>query len=233
MSLSIQSQTPQVSVRFGHAAMAATASEGAFSKILGIVDFNHGIGQSTLPHCQVIYAACIASRFVGALQRRSWNEFRETLFRDPAGWTLWFYATPMIHRGFVRWLAPKELQPALLGRKEYTPGKGIWKPLKWLNAKLNPLAWWELPSAKQIAERLEQSLHALAEQCGGKETELFRKGEKALQSYFGKVKLYRNLASFFGLILSVLSLGVGINLINMALTRRNVQAKKAGLNQVG
>jgi hypothetical protein len=184
------------------------------------------IGKSTMRHNQLIYGVCIVSRLLAA-SKRSWNEVREHAFRDIFGWTFWFYATPMILRGFLKALAPKDVQDVVI-RSVPEPAPGNF--LKKLNWMINPLANTEIATTEQIKERLSQAIHQIKE-TAVKSPELANKAataEKALESLMTKARIWRNGASGFSIVLATVLLGISIPMFNILMTKRNVKAGQTG-----
>lgn len=194
---------------------------GAFSEF----DFID-IGKSTMRHNQLIYGVCIGSRLLAA-SKRSWNEVREHAFRDLFGWGFWFYATPMILRGFLKTLAPKDVQDVVIRSVPKPTQGGFFKKLNWW---LNPLVNTEIATTEQIKERLSQAIHQIKE-TAVKSPELASKAataEKAVEALMGKARIWRNGASGFSIVLATLLLGISIPMFNILMTKRNVQAGQTG-----
>jgi hypothetical protein len=184
------------------------------------------IGKSTMRHNQLIYGVCIVSRLLAA-SKRSWNEVREHAFRDLFGWAFWFYATPMILRGFLKALAPKDVQDVVIRRIPKPEQGGMLKKLNWW---INPLVNTEIATTEQIKERLSQAIHQLKE-TAVKSPELAGKAataEKALEALMGKARVWRNGASGFSIVLAIALLGISIPLFNIMMTKRNVEAGHSG-----
>ncbi|MBY0404858.1 MAG: hypothetical protein K2X66_13240 [Cyanobacteria bacterium] len=200
--------------------------QGGLFEALSEFDFTEA-GKSTMRHNQLIYASCIVSRVLAA-STRSWNEVREHALRDILGWTFWFYATPMIQRGFLKVFAPKDIKPMVIQNYPKPEGTGLWATLKRINWHINPLSRWNIPSSAQIEERMHQALGLLKKDSEGMAPEVLKKSEELIQKTFGKAKQFRNYSSAFGLVVAIALLGIGIPMLNVLMTRRNVAAAKNG-----
>jgi hypothetical protein len=198
--------------------------QGAFQNFANALDFED-MAASSFRHSQFIYTACILSRMIAA-RDRSWNEVREHGVRDILGWTFWFYAIPMVHRLFLAGFAPEDVKPVLLKANERPSGeaaKGIMGWLRKANWTINPLARWSVPSGNQIKERGKQLIHKLIEI--GAESHEIQAAEKLLE----KQSRWRSYASAMGLGIAFALLGIGINWLNIQITRKNVAEGKVGL----
>ncbi|MEM0950685.1 MAG: hypothetical protein AAGI66_00905 [Cyanobacteria bacterium P01_H01_bin.74] len=171
----------------------------------------------------LIYPGIIGWRLTAANNRRrdseskSWNEVREVLIRDPIGMLFWVFTTPIVQRLTIA-RQPKAIKQSLLDLNK-APEKG-W--LAKLNYAINPLAKYGLPSNQQVEDHKTQTLMQLKEAGVKPESKAYQTTEKFLDKLIEK----RNTASMASLILSVAVLGFGINMVNFALTRRNVEARK-------
>ena len=187
------------------------------------------LGVSAVNQNKVNYAAVISSRvYVGT--QRSENEWKENLLRDAVGWTFWFYASDMIRKLYlvqVASKAPDAFMGLLLYKKprpENLPKTAAplqkmarsWEQLNW-DLK-NPSMRWEIPSSKQIEQRSEQFVHQLQKELKGPELE---KATKHVKDLMGRAKTHRNLAGFWGILISTTLLGVTIPMFNIFMTRRN------------
>lgn len=207
-------------VPFG-STVVATRQAGKF---LQRMDFE-ALAQSTIPQIQVVYGLCILSRIAAAAQR-SKNEVRETLTRDSLGYIFWFYATPIVQKLFLKFVPPAHYSRILVQKKTEAPqGNGFLNRMKQINFKLNPLSRWELPSSTQLENRMEQALHYLEEQGVATTSPLYKNKEKV----FKQLIKWRRLSTFSGIAMTIALLGIGINLINIAITKKRVAEGKVGL----
>lgn len=170
------------------------------SRVLSSLDYAQ-TGQSSTNQNKLIYGMNIVSRLAAA---RGWNEFGEIGRRDILGWLFWFYTTPLIQRAVIA-CAPKEVRQALLTQTPKPEGGGL-KQLLW---RFNPLVRWHLTSLPQIKDYIQNPLY------------------KEQLPFLYKVRNWRAGAAGVGLGIAMLALGVGINLLNIAITRKNVQAGKS------
>ncbi len=189
------------------------------SGLMRFLDFQE-LASATINQIKVIYGLCIMSRILAA-STRSKNEVREVATRDSMGFTFWFFATPMIQRLFLRFLSPKDLRPGLIVEKAKpaATGGGLMNTLKRLSWEISPLARWEIPSAHQVKDRMAHALQALEKQGISHSDEAFIKMEK----HFKNLIKWRSLATGLGWAITIALLGVGINLYNIYMTRRNLE----------
>jgi hypothetical protein len=153
-------------------------------------------GVTTTPMNMTIYGSNILSRLAAA---RTANEFWENLRRDGLGWACWFYTTPIVQRLVVR-CSPKHVREALLTENP-KPVTGLLQKLNW---QVNPLMRWHLTSSNQILDYLNKPQYA-------KEA-----------AFLNELRLWRTGASAVGLLMALFVLGIGINLVNIAITKANV-----------
>lgn len=186
--------------------------------LMRFLDFEE-LAFATINQIKVIYGLCIMSRILAA-STRSKNEVREVATRDSMGYTFWFFATPMIQRLFLRFLSPKDLRPGLIVEKAKPEATGgLMNTLKRISWEISPLARWEIPSAHQVKDRMAHALQALEKQGVSHTDEAFIKMEK----HFKNLIKWRSLATGLGWGITIALLGVGINLYNIYMTRRNLE----------
>jgi|GEM_PF-6619381 len=202
-------------------------------KLLEHLDFTD-IGASPVKQIGVIFSALIIWRLLAANERRRasvskrWNELRENLMRDLLGFAFWFLGVPVLQRLYLGMVAKRnpKLQHILIQRTHMeTKGKGV---LGWIKAN-NPLTNRYIPSSQQVKDWMEQ---ALLELKVDKTHPVYQQTQKEFLRFIK----HRNLATALGLGSTILLLGVGINLLNFYLTRKNVtrelnaQAAPTGTN---
>lgn len=212
---------PAVTPKFGNAAaVVAKAGMDNFrvNGLMRFLDFQE-LAAATINQIKVIYGLCILSR-IAAAATRSKNEVREVATRDSMGYAFWFFATPMIQRLFLRFCSPEDLRPGLIVEKakpEAAPG--IMNKLKRLSWQISPLSRWEIPSAHQVKDRMAHALQALEKQGISHSDEAYVK----MQKHFKSLVKWRSLATGLGWGITIALLGVGINLYNIYMTKRNLQ----------
>ena len=199
---------------------------GAYSNLLNHLDYR-SFGTSSVSQIQVVYAGCILWRLIAANERRrksptkSWNEVREILRRDPFGYMLWFFATPMLQRAILVYISkyhdPSIGESLRRTNPKIAQGKGLLGKLKaW-----NPLYRIEIPSSAQIKDLWVQCQKDLEKAGFTKGTPAFQK----VQAHCQKLLMYRNIATGLGLLNTIAWLGLIINLLNFYLTRKNVEKR--------
>lgn len=180
------------------------------------------LGIATIPQIMLIYGMCILSRMYNAWVR-SKNEFREEVVRDSMGFSFWFFGTPIIQRAFLKLCAPApyrqallEINPKPLGRFSSLPLKEKARALNWY---LNPLARYSLPSTKQVQEQEKLALEKMEK--AGYTT---HSGEFAhVRDYYKNLVKWRNFATGLGYLVTIGLIGIGINLYNIHITKKNMQ----------
>lgn len=197
-------------------------------RILEHLDFT-AVGASPVKQIAVIFSSLITWRLLAANERRRasvskrWNEMRENLLRDLLGFGFWFLGVPVLQRVYLD-LATRN-KPQLKGiliRHEKTQAAEIKGVLDWLKAN-NPLHNRYIPSSQQVKDQMHQTLGAMLRAGAQLGQDAYRKTEA---DYLNLVK-HRNLATALGLGSTILLLGVGINLLNFWLTKRNVSQSDA------
>lgn len=160
-------------------------------------------GKTATPQNKGIYAISIISRLAVA---RGYNEIGEICRRDMLGWLFWFYTTPLIQRAVIA-CAPAKVRSALLRQTPRPRGSGMLTSLNWT---LNPITRWHLASSAQIMDYIRNPRL------------------KSQLSFLNQLRRWRAGASAVGILAAFFALGVGINLINIAVTRNNVLSGKTG-----
>jgi hypothetical protein len=193
------------------------------------LDFKQ-MGASHINQIQVIYAACILWRLVAANERRkaspskSFNEIRESILRDSMGYFFWFFATPILQRAYLGLATPKEIRNSLI-QANPKAGKGL---NGFLN-QFNPLSNWNIPSSEQVKDQMEQALVALKGQKDQMGKTTYEAAKKSTEKFYSELMKHRNIATAVGLGATIALLGIGINLLNFHMTRKNVERRKAEL----
>lgn len=202
-----------------------------YRKLLNQLDFRE-MGTSYVNQIKIVYAACIAWRLVAANERRkssplkSWNEVRENALRDSMGYMFWFFATPLLQRGILAYFTKKnpEIGHSLYQMDaEVAKGKGLMGQLK----KWNPLYSVNIPSSEQVNNQKELALHHLKKA----NIEVTDAAYKATEAFYKKIFMYRNIATGLGLINTIALIGIGINLLNFHLTRKNMEFRKTAMQR--
>ncbi len=185
---------------------------------LKILDF-HTLGASTVAQNKLIYAAVIASRL---WKSRSWNEVRENASRDVLGWYSWFMGSPLMQTALVCGLVSPKIRDLMVTR--LNQDAPIIKKLGW--TFLNPSKLWLITSDVQLHQRKEQMIRAIQRHPGLQKNGVGQKMISQIEKRFNKAIFNRSLVSFAGLMFTFLMLGVGINLINIALTKSALRKKQ-------
>lgn len=204
---------PQVKprpARFGNAPAAPL--------LLKALDFAN-LGTSTVGQNKLIYGLVIGSR-VG--YSRSANERWENIRRDALGWYSWFMGSPLLQVGIVTGLIPlvakgsKELMLRNLNQSASFPKKILY-------TLFAPSKLWLLASDKQLHQRKEQIIAFLRQsKSAGKMAEIAK-----VDNLFSKTIMLRGMTSLIGLGFTIMLLGVGINLINIAMTKAALRKNQA------
>jgi len=202
---------------------------GRFSRgFRHIFDFNKP-GIAMVKQNMLIYSIVICSRVAAAYQRGlasgSFEEVREHAVRDSLGLTFWFFAGTFMQRVALR-LIPKQYRDALVfnpymesktTQRLATKTDGWSKFQNKLRQELSFLFKGEVVSAKQAQQRGELIFKHFAE--SGIKT------PKKLERYLRNLRNISNFIWLFGLLITIGLLGIGINFINIAITRKNVAKK--------
>jgi hypothetical protein len=204
------------------------------SGLLRELDFSE-LAQSHITQIQLVYASCIASRIGAAYYRsehsptKSRNEIRESILRDGTGYLFWFFATPIVQRLFLRAVTPQPYKDALLHLNPSPEARGIWGILKKANWMFNPIARYTIPSSRQVGNHKAQALHDLVEAGIEMGSDAYKKTE----NYYKTLTKYRNFATAVGLGMTILLIGIGINLLNFYLTNQNVAKQRRMMGMAG
>lgn len=200
-------------------------------RILEHLDFT-AVGASPVKQIAIIFSSLITWRLLAANERRKasvskrWNELRENLMRDLLGFAFWFLGVPVLQRFYLGAVAQKnpKLKDILIRNvaDESKKPKGI---LSWLKGN-NPLNNWYIPSSQQVKDQMHQALASLEKAGMGANHNAYIQTQTA---YLHLIK-HRNFATALGLGSTILLLGVGINLLNFYLTRKNVTSNLPASN---
>ncbi len=194
-------QSQKQHARFGN--MGVTA----IPMVLKVADFAT-LGKATELMNRIIYGAVIGSRIGFS---RSPKEAWENARRDMLGWYFWFMGSPIMQTLMVLGLGlvKPEANKVLISKVDNKAPA----PIKFLQFMFNPGRIYTIASDKQIHQRRDQVIRdMIARKASRVEIE-------GVKKFFGHMANYRALVSFIGLIFTFLSLGIGINLINIALTK--------------
>lgn len=181
--------------------------------LLKNLDF-HNVGETLLGQSMIIYALVISSRVAAA---RSKNERFEVMRRDFLGWYSWFFGVPLLQFGLTNLLTmgnPKLREILIQTRK----GSGTF--FSKINRIVNPTSRFFTTTIHQLKQREAQIL-ALMEKNGTGLREM-----RQVRQLFNKASNIQVLTSFIGLAFTIFAIGIGINLLNIALTRKNVERLK-------
>jgi hypothetical protein len=88
---------------------------------------------------------------------------------------------------------------------------------------LGVLLNWDIPTSQQVHE---QMLHTLSEMKEG------TKAHKATQEFYERLLSYRNTATGLGMLTTITLLGIGINFLNIHITRRNMERRATEAKQM-
>jgi len=194
-------------------------------KLLKTFDFR-SLGTTTLVQAQVIYTSCILSRIFNGY-KRSPNDLRENTIRDSLGWTAWFYGVPILQRVFLSTFAPKPYRQALLpvAPKAFAevlhPTLG--QRLKQINWACNPLVRLALPTLQQVKDQSTLALARLEDSGVAPHHAHYAE----LSNYYKNLVKWRNYATGVGYLTTIAVLGIGINCLNIMVTRHKVHQLKA------
>lgn len=202
--------------KFGN--QAAASGPVKVRRLLERLDFT-AKGASPVAQIGVIFSSLIIWRLLAANDRRRasvskrWNELRENLMRDMLGFSFWFLGVPVLQRLYLGAVASKKPEiNGILIKNMQDQSKASKGPWAWLKSH-NPINNHYIPSSQQVRDQKVQALKGLT------------KGEAAFQkteaAYENLIK-HRNFATAIGLGSTILLLGVGINLLNFYLTRKNM-----------
>ncbi|MGE0199562.1 MAG: hypothetical protein AB7P76_01195 [Candidatus Melainabacteria bacterium] len=199
--------------------MAETLRPGRVLSRFDFDAFTHG-GNITAKQVGVVYAGMIFSRIAaGAI--RSYNEAREHILRDGLGYFFYLFTIPILSRLFIGLATPARYRELLRHEKPMPQGTGRMASLRRLSWRINPAARYSTTTKEQLTDRLRQikntGLHTPEAE------DLVRRIEGAMK--------YRQLNMLAGMVATVATLGIMVNLVNMALTRNNVAQGKIGHNR--
>jgi hypothetical protein len=210
-SFSPSNKAPQLAAapKFGR----YTTAMPRLGKMLTGLDYQV-LGDTLIGQSQVIYASLIASRVIKA---RTNNERWEVLRRDPMGWYCWFMGKPMLEWALIQGMTGNSPTLRKMLLQKAAPQKG---PLQTVLNIISPTRMFYKTSELQLKQRQQQVLQALERQGAS-----LRRIKEA-RELFGRGKNILLTTSFIGLVFTVVALGIGINLINIAMTKLNLEKSK-------
>jgi len=191
------------------------------------------IGEALTAQSQRIYAVMIGGRVA---ESREPVEAREHATRDILGSSSWFWGIPIIQRLFLRSFAPQDIQKALLlSRPAPRPLPVNTGTLKVFGRQLqqldyhvlhNPLARYNLVSLQELANR-KRDLERIWERTHAHlSTEAKAELEKPALRYLTRLTHWRKSAMGIGLTITLLTMGVGINLLNIWMTKNQIKREE-------
>ena len=200
------------SVRFSSASYPLMKSFHKSAPLLKTLDFAV-LGNTLIRQSMLIYACIIASRLFVV---RTNNERLEVLRRDPLGWYMWFMGKPFFEWGLMHAATVKQplVRSLLFNHKE---PRSTWTKLFGI---INPPVHYYSSTQKQLAQRYQQIKSQMFQQAAG------ARKLKVLTDAFTRANNLLVVTSFVSLLLTILGVGIGINLLNIIMTRRNVDRAK-------
>ena len=199
--------TPQNAPQFGSTilqnGMKQLAKPGIFLKTFDFIQ----LGDSVLAQSKFIYGGLCISRSVCA---RSQNERWESLRRDPFAWYSWFYGKPLLEWALITFsTAADPLVRHILRR-----------PIPEMGHPFNPTSQVFQTTERQLKERLLQ----LQKRMSVAKVPLL--AIRQMENTFTRASNLLLITSSIGMLFTIFSLGIGINLLNIAATRRNILLEK-------
>jgi len=190
---------------------------------------------TTLNHAKLNYGIVILSRVPASISRSvktgSWNEPREHITRDLPGWLSWFFVTPFAHRLLMHFAMPKDIRKHVLDHPQglAKPASGFWEKTKW---HLQTVLLGNLPSRQQLDDRRRQAVALL--KANKDKLNITAEQLKQTETMFERIVRWRSYATFAGILMTSLVLGVGVMYLNIMLTRRKVAKlqRKTEVDQV-
>ena len=184
----------------------AISTIGKPADLMSNVQFNSKI--PTLNQFKFLYGLTIGSRFMSA---RDPNELREAVIKDTLGYTNWLILGGVVSKLVARGLGGKELMNNPVAQEGK---KGIGYAFKWLT-KSSVKSFDEvlLPKAKEVAKDGKVL----------KFSEMFKQADKATKSKVLKIAG----SQIAGYLYSGIVLGVGIAKLNIFITKKLQEKKKA------
>ena len=187
----------------------AIKSIGKLSDLSSNVQFNSKI--PTLNQFKLLYSLTIGSRFLAA---RDPNELRESVIKDTLGYTNWLILGGMVSKLVARGIGGKEL---INNPIAHEGKKGIGYAFKWLTkASVKSFDEVLLPKAKEVTKNGKMM----------KFSELYKNADKVTKGKVAKIAG----SQVAGYLYSGLVLGVGIAKLNIFITKKVNERKKAKAN---
>lgn len=212
-------------------ALTRFGSSNSLFNALG--DFKE-LGKTAVRNNQIIYAGVILSRM---LFSRSANEAWENARRDVLGWYFWFMGSPLMQTALVLGLVPaiskasKGLMVTPMNQNASLGQKILW-------TLSSPSKLWTIASDKQLHQRKAHVLDAMKNEALAKSggTTLDKAALARMANagkLFEKTTNLRALVSFVGLAFTFFALGIGINLLNIAMTKAALNKKQKPSSPAG
>jgi hypothetical protein len=192
------------------------------------------IGSVIDKQCQAIYAVQIGGR-IG--ESREFVEAREHATRDGLGASTWFWGVPIFQRLFLMAFAPTDIKKVLLLDKPAP--QALAQGANWFKKGLhqldkfnyhvlhNPLARYDLVSLEQLHNRSGDLERLWATAHSGLEAGAKHSLEAPAKQYLTRLLHWRKGAMGLGLAFTLGALGVGINLLNIFITKQQIQRELA------
>jgi hypothetical protein len=223
-----------LSPQFGAGLHTSTTGSVKLNKVTGLLDFT-SVGSSPLSQLALLLISLVACRLWAANERRKasehkrWNEIRENLTRDLPVFFFWFFGVPLLQRAYLYIACRKNpnLKNILIQKvaTQAPENAGLGRRILHNLRALNPMSSLHIASSQQIKDQMAQTLKTL-ERAGIPAHEVPYKDAKANYEHLIK---HRNLATALGLAFTTVLMGVGINLFNIYVTRKNVSTELADL----
>lgn len=216
--------------RFGSHLPHAPGGPAKVGRMTRLLDFTD-VGASPLTQLALLLVSLVASRLWAANERRKasehkrWNEIRENLTRDMPVFFFWFFGVPLLQRAYLYYVCRKNpnLKNILIQKAPVVipPNAGLGQQIKHAFRSMNPMSTLHIASSQQVKDQMTQTLKTF-EKAGMHPDESAYKETKANYEHLIK---QRNLATALGLASVSLLMGVGINVLNIYFTRKNVIAE--------
>jgi hypothetical protein len=196
------------------------------------------IGSVIDKQSQAIYAVQIGGR-IG--ESRELVEAREHATRDVLGASTWFWGVPIFQRLFLMAFAPADIKKVLLLDKPAP--QALAEGANWLKQGMhqlakfnyhvlhNPLARYDLVSLEQLHNRSSDLERLWTKAHAGLESTAKHAMEAPAKEYLTRLLHWRKGAMGLGLAFTLSALGVGINLLNIYITKQQIKREEASKAQ--